>query len=465
MHIKQKKMKSLLQIRTLGLAFLLITIITFSACKKDEPAQPGEIELAKKFVFDYTRSFYLWEEHIPDGIDYNAYSDPFELLDAMYYDILDLWSFVTDDYYGIQNSLDGIRKAAGYKYRQIPTGGTNFYALVEYVHTDGEAFKAGLERGNVIMKVNDQTLTIDNYQTLLYQDVMVFDIGELVGENVVDLNKTVTVSPKEQAFNPILLSKVIDTGSKKVGYFLYDQFIEDYENELIAVLSDFSTQGIDDMVLDLRYNPGGYVSTCGKFASMILSASNTGDVFLTQQWNDYLTTEFNKETDADSYFNLYFPSVPVNLGLSRLYVLTSNRSASASEAIINALESYIPVTIIGGQTSGKYTAAALFHDDKTALIDNWGLYLVINKIANADGVTDYVNGLTPDHLVYDDYTTPLGDETEPLLAKALELIDGVPVKTSKVLPEIYKNTKPGFENWMDKEGAMIQKELPSLIKK
>ncbi len=447
---------------------LILFFITpfFVSCDKNEnttvPITTDTVQIVKNFVYDVTKTYYLWEEYIPGGIDVNTYNNPFALFEDMYYPTLDKWSFVTDDYRGLINSLNGIRKAAGFKYQpfRYAPDSDDLFLLVEYVHTDGEAFKAGLERGDVIITINGTTPTVNNYSGLVANDVLEFTIGEIQNDQVVNLNETISVTKIEQSFSPILKQQVITASNgKKVGYFLYDQFIDSYNKEMGDVINSFKAQGIEELVLDLRYNPGGYVSTCALLANMILPSVYRNEVFLTYQWNNVITSQLGGDPDYQYLFQENFPDSAVNLNLNKLYVLTSERSASASEAIIIGLKPYMEVVVIGEQTHGKYTSVNVFYNPDDPPKHNWGIFLVTSKIANVDGFTDYVNGLTPDYFIEDDYITPLGDETEPLLAQALSLITSSVAKSTKKLPEQYKSVGPVYESWIDK-GIFINDTKP-----
>jgi carboxyl-terminal processing protease len=408
---------------------LLFFILFFVSCDRNETPLPDNNEVGKEFVYKTTTSYYLWEQYIPTGISTSSYSDPYTLFEAMNYDDLDRWSFVTDDYDALQNSLDGITKSAGFYFQgfRYTEGADDVFLIVEYVKTEGTAYAAGLERGDVIIAINGTNLTANNYYDLISQENLTLKIGALNDGSVVDLNETISVTKVQQSFSPILKQQVITASNgKKVGYFLYDQFISDYDDDMISVINSFKGQGIDELVLDLRYNPGGYVSTSALLASMIVPSINLDDIFLTYQWNNLVTSELGSNPDYEYLFREYFPEPSVNLDLSTLYVLTSNGTASASELIINCLKPYMSVIVIGERTHGKNTSAIPFYD--TEKKHNWGLYLVTSLLANANGFSDYADGFTPDHEIQDDYTTPLGDETEPLLAQALSLITGAPVK-------------------------------------
>jgi carboxyl-terminal processing protease len=445
-------------------------ILSFPACNRNEQALPetDSVRLAIEMVYYYTTTSYLWEEYVPGGIDINSYSDPYNLFEDMRYKPYDRWSGVTDDYTGMMASLtSGVRKASGFRAQRMSyNGGSNIYLAVEFVYEDGTAYAAGLRRGDIIISIDGTKLTENNYSELLGQDNLALGMGELQGEQVVDLSKTINVTKVEQSFNPILQSKIIETGGKKIGYFLYDQFIPDYETELVNVFQDFNSQGIDELVLDLRYNPGGYANTCALLASMIVPAIHQSGVFLTQQWNAGFTEYFESlpNNEGDNYLFLNFPTPDVNLNMNKVYVLTSSGSASASEAIICGLKPYMNVTLIGETTHGKYTGAIPFGDTEEPARHNWGIYLVVNRYANVDGLTDFVDGFTPDYAVQDDYTTPLGDVTEPLLAKAIELITGVVKKSTYQLPEQFEPQGPIYDTPLEEEGMMTFENFKHLKK-
>ncbi len=441
---------------------IIATIMVFNlmlvySCKQDEKILPDDIYEINSFIYDVTNTYYLWEDYIPSGIDINSYTNPEDLFNAMYYPTLDHWSFVSDDYQTVLNSFDGIKKSTGYKIQLFKFAETeDVYGIIEYVYEGGPAAIAGVQRGDVIISVNGEMLNTSNYAELLTLDNMELGLGEISGDQIIDLHSNVSITLAEMNINPVLQYKVIEEGGKKIGYLLYDQFIENYFDELESVFTYFKGQGIDEVVLDLRYNPGGYVSTCAGLASMLVPASALDDVFLFQQWNAELTQYLTGTYGANSeYFVLNFPEPSVNLDLSRIIVLTSERTASASEALINGLDPYMQVITIGGQTSGKYTGASLFYDE-LSFVNYWCVYLVINKIANANGLTDFVEGFVPDYSIEDDYSTPVGDLNEPLLAKAIEVITGLPAKkTGKTL--LSRPFDRIYGNRFEENGMMINK--------
>ncbi len=443
--------------------FIIVVLLPlfYVSCEKQTTVKPkknDETHIVKKFVYETTKNYYLWEEHIPADIDMNKYKNPNKLFKDMYYPKLDRWSFLTDNSQRLNNDLQGKRKAAGFRFRvySYENNESELYFLVEFVYPDGNAYKAGLRRGDIITKIDGQKLNKSNYRDLISKDQLNLSFGKMKDNKIVDIEKTMNVTKLEQSFSPIIKDTIINKNGKKIGYFLFDQFINKYDDDMLKVLQSFKNEGIKDLVLDLRYNSGGYVSTCAKLGSSLTAFSNFNKTFLTYQYNKKLTNLYKRQINSDEYLKVKFPITGVNLDLRNLYVLSSRRTASASEAIVNGLRPYMNVVLIGDTTSGKYTAVNVFSDSNKPPAHNWALFLVISRIANVDGVTDYMNGFVPDHLVEDNLTTPLGDESEPLFAKAIELITGSTAKSAVAeLPENLKLHKIVYQNSFEEAGLMI----------
>jgi C-terminal processing protease CtpA/Prc len=214
---------------------------------------------------------------------------------------------------------------------------------------------------------------------------------------------------------------------------MYNQFVSGYDEELNDVFADFKSENITDLVLDLRYNRGGAISSCVVLSSLI-TGQFTGEVFSSQNWNDKLNKYWEeKNQDLNDYFvgSLSNGMALNSLNLSKLYVLTSSESASASELLINGLASHINVIHIGDTTTGKNVGSITLYD----YIDNDGnknpnhkyaMQPIVLAIANSDGFSDYTEGLEPDHEIKESVSQlgVLGDTTESLLSKTIEIING-----------------------------------------
>ena len=215
---------------------------------------------------------------------------------------------------------------------------------------------------------------------------------------------------------------------------MYNAFTNEFDSQLNAVFGQFQSEGITDLVLDLRYNGGGSVRTATYLASMI-TGQFTGQTMYTEQWNEDRQPEFAE----DGVFVNSFVSggEAINsLNLTTVYVLTTSRTASASELVINSLNPYINVVQIGDNTTGKYQASFLMYDSpnfqRTVDLNpnhTYAMLPLVFQTANSVGFTNFDNGLVPDITQTEDLTNlgVLGTQTEPLLATAIAEIAGIPI--------------------------------------
>lgn len=306
-------------------------------------------------------------------------------------------------------------------------------ARVLYVMPNSPAARGGLERGDWIHSFNDTRLNMDNYQDIASGAAVKFTVwkGQLLGSSVMFSSKgTVNVGASAAIdTNPVYLDTVYtEIAAGNVGYLVYNAFstspdgggyIPDgiYMKALRDAFAGFKAGNVDHLVLDLRYNPGGYVEVC-RLLSSLISQKNLGKRFATLKYNGKITNrsyDFYKDSE-----------VPENLGLDRVYVLTSPWTASASELLINTLRPYgIEVVLIGTATEGKNVGSQEYSSTKYGLT----LHPIVCRIYNSEDRSDYRNGFAPDHMRDEirDYSQllPLGDTDEPLLKTAIDLINGV----------------------------------------
>ncbi len=309
--------------------------------------------------------------------------------------------------------------------------------FVTYILEGSDAANKDIQRGDLFIGVNGTPLTVNNYRSLLFSENLEYtlNMGEIQGDDFV-LNGTDVALVKEENFqtNPIQINRVLDIDGQKVGYLMYNQFVGTFDEQLNTVFGEFKAAGVTDLILDLRYNPGGSIASCIYLASMIAGDRGSA-VFSKEQWNSKLMAYWQEENPSrltDRLTAVMEGGIAINsLNLDRLYVLTTSRSASASELLINGLKPYIEVIQIGDTTVGKNVGSITVYD----YIDNSGnknpnhkyaMQPIVLKIANSEGFSDYTDGLVPDIMLRESFSNAgiLGDEQEPLLKRALDELRG-----------------------------------------
>ncbi|AYN67817.1 carboxyl-terminal protease [Euzebyella marina] len=364
---------------------------------------------------------------------------------------VDRFSAVVDNYEDLLNSLAGISRSNGLEFNlYLGNNQIDVFGVVNYIMPNSNASEQDISRGEFFNGVNGQDLTIENYAGLLFGEDATYtlNMADLVNDNIVGNDKEVTLTKIENfSENPILVNKIIEQNGIKIGYLMYNGFLAAYDDELNEVFGTFKSEGIDELILDFRYNPGGRVTSAVQIASSVYGAK-TDEVFVRPRFNAKLQEQFST---ADNFTDVTYDSeTPLNtLELSRVYVITTDNTASASELVINGLEPYVDVVQIGTTTVGKNEFSNTFVDDPEGDFlynpnrinqinpnNSWAIQPLLGRNENADGFSDYTQGLVPDHELSENIENlgVLGDENEPLLALTLSIISGGTAKYQAAEP-------------------------------
>lgn len=410
----------------------------------------NEIYYANMLGKDIMSELYYWNEEIAgDLMQWNITTteDPIGTVDRIRYHegdkYIDKWTMMTNDMDSFTSSVGGVSTTFGWNLTVylISETSNECIGVVNYVSAGSPAEKAGLKRGDVLWSINGKSITTDNYLDLYYASSLTASLAYIDWENgsIGDSGKEVELTAVTMYENPILCDTVYEFNGKKVGYLAYTSFDLISIPELIEIGKKFKSEGIKELVLDLRYNGGGYVITESVLASMFAPKANVdaGDIFEKEEYNDILTeiyreagisleTPFMTEYDYDE-IDLHVSTKDANIGLERIYGLISPNTASASEALLSGLMPYMDVRLIGEASHGKYCTGLMMsgedaYENCPEEIKNWGVYVMVSIYQNAAGETPCMpDGLQPDTPVQDDQIPlyQLGDVNEPLLRAAL----------------------------------------------
>lgn len=421
----------------------------------------SNFKYVNKWIYENMSVYYLWNDKLSKNPNYILY--PKDFFNSILYKYNatsnpygDRFSWIQEDYKELLGNLSGVSSDdIGFEYIFVwaDQARTHYYALVLYPKHGTDAESKKIDRGRFVTKINDQDITPGNYRDLfggtgskkltmadwkLDSSVGPEDEGypEYILTNSGDVN---ILMHSNFAENPVYRDSVYTIEDKKIGYLVYNFFARDkgdksndYDKLLMNRLQNLQSQGIDEMVLDLRYNSGGAVSSAIALASALVKDRSTSNVLTTSQYNSIVHNSLLKEYGAN-YNKDYFidmilgTKTPIpSLDLPRLYVLTSGWTASASEFIINGLKPYMDVVLIGETTYGKNVGSISIYDENDSK-NKWGMQPIIVRYANSLGQSDFTSGFLPNYEVdefKDLYLVDFGNTNDPLLGKALSLITG-----------------------------------------
>ncbi len=398
---------------------LLFSIVFFTSCEKEKVEPPDNktedsntqdtIAQLNKAFYNLMNEWYYWYEEIPD-IDPDDFNNPSEMLNEIRYE-KDSYSYVTS-YEAFQQYYDeGAYIGYGFGYKWDADDSLR----ITFVFEDSPFTEEGIERGWAITEVNGSSVgSPDSYS-----------LGDELGANKVGVENTfkfkspdgrtveATFTSKKISMNTVLKDTIIEYEGKDVGYLVLKSFINKTPDELTDVFQKFADENIDDLVVDLRYNGGGTLSA-SRFLGEFIYEAGSKDIYVEISHNDT-----KSERDTTHVFGQ--DSLNINLGLNNVYFLTTQATASASEALINGLKPFMNVYSIGKATYGKPVGMYAFFDSN----DEYAFLPVCFALKNDAGDADYYDGLqpSPGAELADDFKQPFGSLDDDLLYQALHHID------------------------------------------
>lgn len=402
----------------------------------------GRYREINAWIYEKMRETYLWNEPIESlaldySLDYQAFLtsilDGVADCDDVNHDDGSYKGDMRSSYYTKIVSSAPTRavgedvRGNGFHLLRPANIGVALGVIVEAVVPGGPADLAGIRRGHFITEVNGVSITMDNYKSvtsLIYDSSVTLEVNsvEWQGANrdqaVLTTVGTVSLSPMTYEDPAIYKAETVTlSDGKKVGYLLYMGFHTDYDEELFEVFDKFKADGIDDLVLDLRYNNGGEIISSTVMATLIAGPDYKDRTLARLTFNAERTAAGetavykigNPQTiEYPDGYPLIEQAMEHSLNLDKVYVIATSTTASASEIIINGLRGLdIDVNLIGTTTSGKNVGMEGF--SKTYHNYSFLLYPVSFYVENEKGFRDYPDGFEPDYYLDDSLIYPGGD--------------------------------------------------------
>ena len=327
------------------LLILIISLSVFASCNRDDDNEVTPA-MARDSLYYIMKQWYYWYDLMP-VVNKENYTDPYALLEAMRYRPLDRWSFVADyDEFnaemhgsfvghGIRIGLDNINKAR-----------------ISMIYNKSPLYASGVRRGWIIKSING----IDIAPLLLAGDIVAYN--NVIGPSTEGITNLflfqkpdltdIEISSTKTSFtlNSVILYDTLHLSSGVTGHLVSESFITPTDDELKVAFAFFKANNVKDLILDLRYNSGGYLYVAQNLASYIAGNGLAGTTFAKLLYN-------NKNQDANSSFP--FKSTSYSMGFQKLIVITTRLTASASEAVMNGLSDFVDIISIGDTTNGKPT--------------------------------------------------------------------------------------------------------------
>lgn len=359
------------------------------------------------WTYKQMNEHYFWYTEMPDSLSLNFNEEPnifFEILKSPQ----DRFSWCeTNEYYsGEEESAQNL----GFEYQSYCDMQGKIMNRVLYVYSIN-LYQQGLKRGDFVNIISQQKTSVI--------EKGVIQNGHFITQCTISLSNGITRGTNLAPTIP--LDSIYTINNKRIGYFVYNQFESSIDVAQIAIR--LKKRGIDELILDLRYNPGGYVSTSNYLASMLAPTQQLGSLYQLQRFNDKLTKEKQRNggSGIDSVFlNKGSITAQRNLNLSRLVVLTTKNTASASESLIIGLRPYMKVVTIGTTSCGKDVGSYTIADNNY----KYQLQPITFKYYNANNESTPTTGIVPDIYVEDDLDHQRGDTNEALLKAAIEYLTG-----------------------------------------
>lgn len=439
-------------IRILFFLFFGIFLISCEVDDKSEVYEEGSNKYTNDWIYNQMKKYYKWNETMPDKGDLGL--NPKEYFNRLL-NKSDLYSYAVNP--NLPETVpQSLRRNFGFDISFVEYQ-SKIYGVILYALEDSPAKNNGLLRGQLITQINGEVLNLNNYEKI-YKSIIATTHLDL---KVVSYSKETGFSKPESvsllqgfSFSQPIFTQVITNNNTKIGYVEIPHFDVGQAKLFQQIFQELKNQNITELVLDLRYNGGGDVSSATALSIILAPNINANDLFIQFEGNKnggLVKQSFQQALESNER-NVSFDVLKnVHPDIKKVYILCGKRTASASEIIINNLRPFMEVITIGEKTVGKDVAGFPIEDDRIPNVKGWILYPSIYKLFNAKHEGDYSNGINPS-IVVDELQEPeifpLGNRSELLLSAAINVQSGntskIKVTTARSLPlsKIYIDTDP-----------------------
>ncbi|MEB2786939.1 S41 family peptidase [Algoriphagus persicinus] len=431
--------------------YCMLILLIWSCEPKDEIIPDPQSAQVRGAILESMEEWYYWNAEIPAGIKTTNYSTNQELLDALIFKPLDRFSYLTT-----QEAFNKafVGKNAGHGFGFAFDATERLY--LTFVYDESPSGKDGWKRGWEIIEINGMAISDYRNSSGGYDFQLGTSDPGITNSFAFKLpdgtNTTRTNVKEEYQSNSVLHQEIITFADKKVGYWVFQSFKATAGQsptkslEVDESMKFFEEAGIDELIIDLRYNGGGSVAVAEQINNYLIQASNSNKLMYTNKLNS-LKTDIQKSVD--------FKKVG-SLNLDKLIFITSRGTASASELVINSLAPYFDITLVGDNTYGKPVGSfPLSSYNETLKNNNVELVPITFATANSEGKAEYFDGFPADFAVGDTPQFNWGDPNDLRLAAALHVIENGSV-SGRILNTFYR---PKWE--MIDQFKGLQQEFPA----
>ena len=415
--------------------------LLFGACGEDRTYQFVDKTERCQWIYDVMSQWYLWHDEMPMPSEAQFFGEPetffnkllakkdkYSYIEMANADVYSTRAIDLRSSYGIDFALyvDPVTQSQSAPER---------VARVLYVLPGSPADKAGIKRGQWITEIDNVHLSTKNYLGLVSGPATTLGISKLNYSNVDSIYWEPALLYNISASryledNPFYVDTLYQLQGHRIAYLMYNRFSTgpnntgnetQYNSQMRTIFQEFKKLQPTDFILDLRYNSGGYLNCAQVLASLLAPEEAMGKIFCKLEFNESQASNHNEVYLFDKTL-----TGGASLGLPRLYIITSNLTASASESIINGLRPIMGddnIILIGSRTEGKNVASLSFKSPY-----DYTLHPIVATMFNGKGESDYSNGFTP-NISVDELQSiaplyPLGDVRETMLNTTLATILG-----------------------------------------